>query len=109
MAAVALSGCGSDSGDDGGKSLTYVSGVAGDNFFITAECAAKAEAKELGYSLDIQAPQKWDAALQDDRLLSDASREAAFTVHTPIDDEADVDGYGYGWRVHDGPDGRLGI
>jgi CubicO group peptidase (beta-lactamase class C family) len=43
---------------------------------------------------------KWDAALYDDRLLGDASRKDAFTLHTPIHDEADVDGYGYGWRVH---------
>ena len=39
---------------------------------------------------------KWDAALYDDRLLSDASRSAAFSVQTPIRDEADVEGYGYG-------------
>lgn len=43
---------------------------------------------------------KWDAALYDDRLLSDASRADAFRLHTPIHDEADVDGYGYGWRIH---------
>jgi CubicO group peptidase (beta-lactamase class C family) len=43
---------------------------------------------------------KWDAALYDDRLLSDASRADAFSLHNPIHDEADVDGYGYGWRVH---------
>jgi CubicO group peptidase (beta-lactamase class C family) len=43
---------------------------------------------------------KWDAALYDDRLLSDASRADAFTLHTPIHDEFDVDGYGYGWRIH---------
>lgn len=43
---------------------------------------------------------KWDAALYDDRLLSDATRANAFALHNPIRDEADVDGYGYGWRVH---------
>ena len=43
---------------------------------------------------------RWDAALYDDRLLSDASRKAAFSVQTPIHDEPDVDGYGYGWRIH---------
>ena len=43
---------------------------------------------------------KWDAALYDDRLLSDASRADAFALHTPIHDETDVDGYGYGWRIH---------
>jgi ribose transport system substrate-binding protein len=85
MAAVALSGCGGDSGDDGGKSLTYVSGVAGDNFFITAECAAKAEAKELGYSLDIQAPQKWDAALQRPILDSAIAKKPDALIVTPND------------------------
>lgn len=43
---------------------------------------------------------KWDAALYDDRLLSDATRADAFTLHNPIHDEVDVDGYGYGWRIH---------
>ena len=43
---------------------------------------------------------KWDAALYDDRLLSDAMRADAFALHNPIRDEVDVDGYGYGWRIH---------
>ena len=41
---------------------------------------------------------KWDAALYDGRLLSDATRADAFALHNPIHDEADVDGYG--WRIH---------
>jgi len=40
---------------------------------------------------------RWDAALYDDRLLSDASRTAAFTPRTPTDDPT-VE-YGYGWRI----------
>ncbi|NII52805.1 serine hydrolase domain-containing protein [Luteibacter sp. SG786] len=40
---------------------------------------------------------RWDAALYDDRLLSDASRKAAFTAKTRTDDPA-VE-YGYGWRI----------
>ena len=42
---------------------------------------------------------KWDAALRDGRLLSEASRTLASTAYTATD-EADVDGYGYGWRLH---------
>ncbi len=45
---------------------------------------------------------KWDAALYDDRLLSDALRADAFAPHTPIHDEVDVAGYGYGWRIGKG-------
>jgi CubicO group peptidase (beta-lactamase class C family) len=40
---------------------------------------------------------KWDAALYDDRLLSDASRKLAFTPATRTD-VADVE-YGFGWRI----------
>jgi len=40
---------------------------------------------------------KWDAALYDDRLLSDASRKLAFTPWTKTDDPA-VE-YGFGWRI----------
>jgi len=40
---------------------------------------------------------RWDAALYDDRLLSDESRRLAFTAVTPTDDSA-VE-YGYGWRI----------
>jgi len=40
---------------------------------------------------------KWDAALYDDRLLSDTSRKLAFTPWTKTDD-ATVE-YGFGWRI----------
>ena len=40
---------------------------------------------------------KWDAALYDNRLLSDESRRLAFTVHTKTDDPT-VE-YGFGWRI----------
>ncbi|WP_448100433.1 serine hydrolase domain-containing protein [Luteibacter jiangsuensis] len=40
---------------------------------------------------------RWDAALYDDRLLSDASRAAAFTPKTRTDDPTIE--YGYGWRI----------
>lgn len=40
---------------------------------------------------------KWDAALYDDRLLSDESRKLAFTPWTDTD-EPDV-AYGFGWRI----------
>jgi CubicO group peptidase (beta-lactamase class C family) len=40
---------------------------------------------------------KWDAALYDSRLLSETSRDLAFSAHTTTD-EADVS-YGFGWRI----------
>ena len=43
---------------------------------------------------------KWDAALYDHRLLSDASRKLAFSPQNKVSDETDVDAYGFGWRIH---------
>lgn len=40
---------------------------------------------------------KWDAALEDDRLLGTASRRLAFAPATPTDDPAVA--YGFGWRI----------
>ena len=46
---------------------------------------------------------KWDAALYDDRLLSDASRTLAFSAQTRTPTgEANVAAYGYGWRLDEG-------
>ncbi|MBP1473926.1 beta-lactamase family protein [Frateuria sp. MAH-13] len=42
---------------------------------------------------------RWDAALYDDRLLSDASREAAFSPHATVVGEPYEARYGYGWRI----------
>ncbi|MHB1057408.1 MAG: serine hydrolase domain-containing protein [Rhodanobacter sp.] len=42
---------------------------------------------------------KWDAALYDDRLLSDASRKLAFTPHVKVTGEPYEASYGYGWRI----------
>lgn len=43
---------------------------------------------------------RWDAALYDHRLLSDASRKLAFAAQNKVTGEDDVDAYGYGWRIH---------
>jgi CubicO group peptidase (beta-lactamase class C family) len=40
---------------------------------------------------------KWDAALYDERLLSDESRRLAFTAWTKTDDPQVA--YGFGWRI----------
>ena len=40
---------------------------------------------------------KWDAALHDDRLLSDASRKLMFTPHVATDEPGVR--YGFGWRI----------
>ncbi len=42
---------------------------------------------------------KWDAALYDDRLLSDASRRLAFSPHVKVTGEPYEASYGFGWRI----------
>lgn len=42
---------------------------------------------------------KWDAALYDSRLLSDASRKLAFSPHAKVVGEPYEADYGYGWRI----------
>ena len=42
---------------------------------------------------------KWDAALYDNRLLSDASRTLAFSAHVKVNGEPYAAFYGFGWRI----------
>ena len=42
---------------------------------------------------------KWDAALYDNRLLSDASRKLAFSAHAKVVGEPYQADYGFGWRI----------
>jgi len=42
---------------------------------------------------------KWDAALYDNRLLSDASRQLALSPHVKVTGEPYEASYGYGWRI----------
>ena len=53
-----------------------------------------------GIYSSLQDMAKWDAALYDDRLLSDDTRALAFSNQTAVAvDEDDVAAYGYGWRL----------
>ncbi len=42
---------------------------------------------------------RWDAALYDDRLLSDASRALAFAPQVAVSGEGIDAHYGFGWRI----------
>src|SRR5215210_407495 len=59
-------GGGSSSSSGGGDSykMTLIAGVKGDEFYITMNCGAQAEAKKLGVDLDFQGPDQFDATLQ---------------------------------------------
>jgi ribose transport system substrate-binding protein len=44
--------------------IQFVQGVAGDEFYISMQCGAQAEATKLGVSVKTQGPQKFDPTLQ---------------------------------------------
>ena len=44
--------------------LQFIQGVAGDQFYITMQCGAEAEAAKLGVTVKTQGPQKFDPTLQ---------------------------------------------
>ena len=69
--ALALAACGGD--DDGGGGagsaekqykLTLIQGVKGDQFYVTMQCGAQEAARAAGATLDVAAPDEFDASLQ---------------------------------------------
>lgn len=72
LTAAAVAGCssssksGNGSGGSGGKKtkLTLVQGLAGEEFYATMACGAKAEAAKLGVDLNVQGAAKFDPTLQ---------------------------------------------
>jgi ribose transport system substrate-binding protein len=70
VAATALvaTACGDDGGeaDDGEEQLDIVliQGVAGDEFYITMDCGARAAAEELGVNYSVQGPNEFDPTEQ---------------------------------------------
>jgi CubicO group peptidase (beta-lactamase class C family) len=52
---------------------------------------------------------RWDRALASGEILSDAARQAMFTIQVPVHDDDGVirtEGYGYGWFIGTTPGGR---
>ena len=44
--------------------ISFIQGVAGDEFYISMDCGIKAEASRLGVTVNTQGPQKFDPTLQ---------------------------------------------
>jgi ribose transport system substrate-binding protein len=59
LAATAVAGCGSSSGGSAAsskKTMELIVGTKSDNFYVTMECGAEAEAKKLGVKLTVTGP-----------------------------------------------------
>jgi ribose transport system substrate-binding protein len=83
-------GSGSSSGSSGGKSykMTLIAGVKGDEFYLTMNCGAQAEAKAKGVTLDFQGPDKYDASLQTPIVNAVAAKKPDAVLIAPTDTKA---------------------
>jgi ribose transport system substrate-binding protein len=91
-----VAACGDDdSGGGGGSSggkktykMTLIAGVKGDEFYITMNCGAQAEAKKLGVDLDFQGPDQFDATLQTPIVNGVIAKKPDAILIAPTDSKA---------------------
>jgi len=99
VAALALGvvACGDDeesAGGGGGSSasedykLTLLAGVKGDEFYITMNCGAQAEAEKQGVTLDFQGPDQFDPSLQTPIVNAIAAKKPDALLVAPTDTKA---------------------
>jgi ribose transport system substrate-binding protein len=70
------------------KNITLMVGVKGDPFYVSMQCGASAAAKTLGYKLQVQGPDKFDATLQNPLLDAVAAAKPAALLVAPNDVKA---------------------
>jgi ribose transport system substrate-binding protein len=92
LVAAVLTACGGgdDNGGGGGgkKDLTLVAGVKGDEFYITMNCGAQAEAKKEGASLNFQGPNEFSADQQTPIVDAVAAKKPDAVLIAPTDTKA---------------------
>jgi ribose transport system substrate-binding protein len=97
--AAVVAACGSDSDSGGGgssssgssgsgKKLTLIAGVKGDEFYITMNCGAKAEAQAKGATLDFQGPNEFDASQQTPIVNAVQAKKPDAVLIAPTDTKA---------------------
>jgi ribose transport system substrate-binding protein len=97
--AIAVAACGSsnDNSSGGGSAssgggkhynMTLIAGVKGDEFYITMNCGAQAEAKKLGVSLNFQGPDQFDPSLQTPVVNAVAAKKPDAVLIAPTDTKA---------------------
>jgi ribose transport system substrate-binding protein len=68
--------------------IQFIQGVAGDQFYITMQCGAQAEAAKLGVTVKTQGPQKFDPTLQKPILDSVMASQPDAVMIAPTDVKA---------------------
>jgi ribose transport system substrate-binding protein len=94
IALVATACGGDDQGGGGGGDtqqqykLTLIQGVKGDQFYVTMECGAQEAARAAGATLNVQAPDEFDAALQTPVVNAVVAQKPDAILVAPTDTKA---------------------
>ncbi|MFT4044728.1 MAG: ABC transporter substrate-binding protein [Gordonia sp. (in: high G+C Gram-positive bacteria)] len=85
--ALMLAGCSSSSSSSGAgkKSITFIQGVTGDEFYITMQCSVQAQAKKEGATVTTQGPTKFDPTLQKPIVDSVVASKPSAILIAPTD------------------------
>jgi ribose transport system substrate-binding protein len=94
--ALALAACGGNDnsgGTSGGGAtkqykLTLIQGVKGDQFYVTMQCGAQEAAKAAGATLDVAAPDDFDASLQTPVVNAVVAKKPDAILIAPTDTKA---------------------
>jgi ribose transport system substrate-binding protein len=88
LAATALSACGSSSGGSSSKTMELIVGTKSDDFYVTMECGAEAEAKKLGVHLTVTGPATFSVPEQKPLIDSVEVTKPDALIVAPTDDAA---------------------
>ncbi|HEY8457197.1 MAG TPA: ABC transporter substrate-binding protein [Actinopolymorphaceae bacterium] len=94
LAGAILASCGpaenrkTEAGDDKRYKVSLIVGLKGDDFYGSLACGARQAAEKLGVELDVQGPNKWDAAEQIPVLNSVVTSRPDAILIAPVDDTA---------------------
>jgi ribose transport system substrate-binding protein len=93
--ALVVAGCGGGGGSSGGGGggqkqykLTLIQGVKGDQFYVTMQCGAQEAAKAAGATLDVAAPDEFDASLQTPVVNAVVAKKPDAILIAPTDTQA---------------------
>src|SRR5829696_8232190 len=93
--ALLLAACGGDDEGGGGAGgaerqykLTLIQGVKGDQFYVTMQCGAQEAAKAAGATLDVTAPDEFDASLQTPVVNAVVAKKPDAILIAPTDTKA---------------------
>jgi ribose transport system substrate-binding protein len=92
--ALAATACGGDDQGGGGGGtqqqykLTLIQGVKGDQFYVTMQCGAQEAAQAAGATLDVAAPDEFDASLQTPVVNAVVAKKPDAILVAPTDTKA---------------------